>query len=145
MRAKEREREREREREQVQEQHTQQRAATTLAIKAAYGFYDSINLKCSMPNNKIPLFSSAQIIWQRWVAARSALDKVYKADISTLEENIDLGRIYTWHLFFKYIKQAYHKKQRLSFKNIYWWIIFKTITTTKLWIYILELKQTKLK
>lgn len=57
MRAKEREREREREREQVQEQHTQQRAATTLAIKAAYGFYDSINLKCSMPNNKIPLFS----------------------------------------------------------------------------------------
>jgi len=32
-------------------------AATTLAIKAAYGFYDSINLKCSMPNNKIPLSS----------------------------------------------------------------------------------------
>lgn len=29
--------------------------ATTLAIKAAYGFYDSINLKCSMPNNKMPL------------------------------------------------------------------------------------------
>lgn len=42
--------------EQVQKQHTAS-AATTLAIKAAYGFYDSINLKCSMPNNKIALSS----------------------------------------------------------------------------------------
>jgi len=42
--------------EQVQKQHTAS-AATTLAIKAAYGFYDRINLKCSMPNNKIALSS----------------------------------------------------------------------------------------